>query len=254
MFKYTFEDMHVEASGQCLAMSNYSRSYSLDGHAADGQCTEDSYQAAEEEFSQEKKNRDHTSHEWERSMLYSVAGYGFQLLVVIMFSVASARRGKNSSTCWTVNAMVKHNTYASILCSLVMFAFGVCILAISLGYFLRLSDSTIYNYCFVLTGLLAIHASMSTLTSIPEKTASVLRLKRHQSSFGSSLAPFLVPLFKLRNQYLEKFGVAGSWFISAAILKEIIELMIQIRALVVTRRLKTCSSPLLLLLQFFSTA
>ena len=113
------------------------------------------------------------------------------------------------------------------MCSFIALAFGICILAISLGYFLWLKDSLFYIYAFLLVGLYGIYAAFSALLLTP------LHGDADKSTIvnASKFQRYLAYAAYIRETYIKKFGVAGKWFLHAAIIKEVVEVSLQTRGL-----------------------
>ena len=137
--KYVFEDTNIDsvASSLCTTISNYTTAYDMDRIIEDGKCTESAYLKVKRVFDEEKDTREKSISDWERRALITVfVAHGILLIAAIMIlSKFIARENKVSAT---TDSIIKHNTPASVVCSCIAFTFGICILAISLGYFLWL--------------------------------------------------------------------------------------------------------------------
>ena len=224
--KYLVADTHIDefASSGCATISNYTTAYDFERTFKDGKCTENAYLKAKHMLDEKKTTREKSLSDWEKRALISVvAAYG--ILLIAAFTI-SARvitlmnkepRGKR-----TVSIM-KHNTAASVVCSFIVFAFGICILAISLGYFLSLKDSLIYVYGCLSVGLYAIYAAFSTLLLAPLQVDADKSTTENASKFQRCLAYAAY----ICETYKQKFGVAGEWFLHGAIIKELVEVSLQ---------------------------
>ena len=114
-----------------------------------------------------------------------------------------------------------------MVCSFIAFAFGICILAISLGYFLWLKDSLFYVYVCLSVGLYGIYAALSALLLAPLQVDADKSTMENASKFQRCLAYTAY----IRETYKQKFGVAGEWFLHGAIIKELVEVSLQTRGL-----------------------
>ena len=227
-FKYLLEDTNIDAfaSSRCASISNYTTAYNLDHTFEDGKCTENVYLQAKRIFDKKKKSREKSINDWETRALISIfVAYGILLIAAIMILAKFIARKKKVSA--ITDFIVKHNTPASVVCSCIAFAFGICILAISLGYFLWLKDSVFYVYAFLSVGLCAIYAAFRKLLLAPLEVNADKSAIVNASKFQRCIAYATY----LRAMYSKKVGVAGDWFLHAAIIRELAEVLIQARGL-----------------------
>ena len=126
--KYLFQDTHLDqiASNMCVTIENYTSSYVLGENATGGKCTASSYRAAQRAFDEKEKNREDIVRAWERRVIISVsAAYGTLVVVIFALVFAYAPFENNVHRRMSFIFMLNHNTPGSLVCSLVMFAFGV---------------------------------------------------------------------------------------------------------------------------------
>ena len=184
-------------------------------------CAENAYLKAERQFEAEKATREQSTSKWEQHALVSICvAYGIHFIATVTIYARFVRA-------IPVASAFGHNTPASIICSFIALAFGICILALSLGYFLWLEDSLFYLYIFLSVGLYAIYSAFSNLLFAPLRVDTEKSTEQSASRFQRWLAHAA----RLREMYLKQFGVAGYWFLHAAIIKELVELSIQTRGL-----------------------
>ena len=228
--KYVFADTHIDefASSLCGTISNYTTAYDLDRTVQDGKCTENAYLKAKHMFDEEKTTREKSLSDWEKRALISVvAAYGILLIAAFTISARCITLENKESRGKRTDSIIKHNTAASVVCSFIAFAFGICILVISLGYFLWLKDSLFYVYAFLSVGLYGIYAAFSALLLAPLQVDADKSTMENASKFQRCVAYAAY----IRETYKQKFGVAGEWFLHAAIIKELVEVSLQTRGL-----------------------
>ena len=179
-------------------------------------------------FDEEKETREKSKSDWEKRGLVGVS-MAYVVLSIATFTILAKFMTRENKTSQTNRneSMVKNNTPASVLCSCIAFAFGICILAISLGNFLWLEDSVSYVYVFLLVGLYAIYAAFSKVFAAPLQVSAKKSTQEDKSKFQMCFAYAAY----FREMYTKKFGVAGVWFLHASIIKELAEISLQTRGL-----------------------